>query len=111
MPSNVMTDRLLAVLPETLRPQAAQRLAAAEPTLRRLLAGLYGERADFDSWYGALMDSLGTLYAARPDALKALDAQRAAQPDWFLSQQMLGYCTYVNHFGGTLNGVREQIPY
>lgn len=106
-----MTDRLLAVLPETLRPQAAQRLAAAEPTLRRLLAGLYGERADFDSWYGALMDSLGTLYAARPDALKALDAQRAAQPDWFLSQQMLGYCTYVNNFGGTLNGVREQIPY
>lgn len=106
-----MTDRLLAVLPETLRPQAAQRLAAAEPTLRRLLAGLYGERADFDSWYGALMDSLGTLYAVRPAALQALDTQRAAQPDWFLSQQMLGYCTYVNNFGGTLNGVREQIPY
>lgn len=111
MPSNVMTDRLLAVLPETLRPQAAQRLAAAEPTLRRLLAGLYGERADFDSWYGALLASLGTLYAARPAALQALDAQRAAQPDWFLGQQMLGYCTYVNNFGGTLNGVREQIPY
>ncbi len=106
-----MTDRLLAVLPETLRPQAAQRLAAAEPTLRRLLAGLYGERADFDSWYGALLASLGTLYAARPAALQALDTQRAAQPDWFLSQQMLGYCTYVNNFGGTLNGVREQIPY
>ncbi|WP_374362114.1 alpha-amylase family glycosyl hydrolase [Pseudoduganella danionis] len=111
MPSNVMTDRLLAVLPETLRPQAAQRLAAAAPTLHRLLAGLYGERADFENWYGALMASLGTLYAARPAALQALDAQRAAQPDWFLSQQMLGYCSYVNNFGGTLAGVREQIPY
>ena len=37
-----MTDRLLAVLPETLRPQAAQRLAAAGPTLHRLLAGAFG---------------------------------------------------------------------
>lgn len=111
MPSNVIKDRLLAVLPESLRPQAAQRLAAALPTLHRLLAGLYGERADFDIWFGNLMDSLGVLYAARPAALKALDAERAAQPDWFLSQQMLGYCTYVNNFGATLAGVRTQIPY
>lgn len=111
MSAELMTDRLLAALPQHLQAQAAQRLAAAAPTLHRLLAGLYGERADFDRWYGALMTSLGTLYAARPAALQALDAERAARPDWFLSQQMLGYCSYVNNFGGTLAGVREQIPY
>lgn len=106
-----MSDRLLAVLPDDLRPQAAQRLAAAEPVLRRLLAGLYGERADFDAWLGDLMESLGALYSARPPELRALDAQRAAQPEWFLSQRMLGYCAYVQNFGGDLNGVAARIPY
>ena len=102
---------MLAVLPDALRAQAVQRLAVNEPVLRRLLAGLYGQQADFDAWLGALMASLGALYAARPAELRALDVQREAQPDWFLSQRMLGYCAYVQNFGGTLNGVAERIPY
>jgi amylosucrase len=106
-----MSDRMLAVLPEALRPQVAQRLAFNEPVLRRLLAGLYGEHANFDAWLGELMASLGALYAARPAELRALDEQRAAQPDWFLSQRMLGYCAYVQNFGGDLNGVAARIPY
>lgn len=106
-----MSDRMLAVLSDELRPQAAQRLALHAPVLRRLLAGLYGERADFDAWLGGLMATLGQLHAARPAQLLALDAQRAARPDWFLSQRMLGYCAYVQNFGGDLNGVVARIPY
>ncbi|MES2348121.1 MAG: alpha-amylase family glycosyl hydrolase, partial [Pseudomonadota bacterium] len=111
MPSKVMPGRLLTALPDDLRPQAAQRLAAAEPVLRRLLAGLYGGHAGFDAWLGDLMESLGVLYAARPAELRALDVQRAAQPEWFLSQRMLGYCAYVQNFGGDLRGVAARIPY
>jgi len=106
-----MSDRMLAVLPNELRPQAAQRLALHEPVLRRLLAGLYGGDAGFDAWLGELMEKLGALYSARPKELRALDEQRAAQPDWFLSQRMLGYCAYVQNFGGDLNGVAARIPY
>ncbi|MFS2006160.1 alpha-amylase family glycosyl hydrolase [Duganella sp. CT11-25] len=102
---------MLAVLSDALRPQAARRLAIHEPVLRRLLAGLYGGRADFDAWLGELMASLGALYSARPAELRALDEQRAAQPEWFLSQRMLGYCAYVQNFGGDLNGVAARIPY
>jgi amylosucrase len=102
---------MLAVLPDQLRLQALPRLASREPVLRRLLAGLYGEQPHFDAWLGDLMASLGELYAARPPALRALDEQRAAQPEWFLSQRMLGYCAYVQNFGGDLNGVAERIPY
>lgn len=102
---------MLAVLPDQLRLQALPRLASCEPVLRRLLAGLYGEQPHFDAWLGDLMASLGELYAARPPALRALDEQRAAQPEWFLSQRMLGYCAYVQNFGGDLNGVAERIPY
>ncbi|MEV4779279.1 alpha-amylase family protein [Burkholderia sp. LMU1-1-1.1] len=111
MPSQVTSDRLLAVLPEDLRPQAAERLNTAEPVLRRLLAGLYGGHAGFDAWLGDLMASLGKLYAERPPELRALDIRRAAQPEWFLNQRMLGYCAYVQNFGGSLNGVAERIPY
>lgn len=106
-----MSDRMLAVLPDALRAHAVQRLAIHEPVLRTLLAGLYGQQADFDAWLGKLMESLGALYAARPVALRELDAQREAQPEWFLSQRMLGYCAYAQNFGGTLNGVVEHIPY
>ncbi|WP_229260865.1 alpha-amylase family glycosyl hydrolase [Duganella levis] len=102
---------MLAVLPDQLRLQALPRLASCEPVLRRLLAGLYGEQPHFDAWLGDLMASLGELYAARPSALRALDEQRAAQPEWFLSQRMLGYCAYVQNFGGDLKGVAERIPY
>ena len=81
MPSQVTSDRLLAVLPEDLRPQAAERLTTAEPVLRRLLAGLYGDHAGFDAWLGDLMASLGKLYAERAPELRALDLQRVAHPD------------------------------
>ena len=111
MPSQVISDRLLAVLPEDLRPQAAERLKTAGPVLRRLLAGLYGDQADFDAWFDDLMESLGKLYADRSPELRALDIERTAQPDWFLNQRMLGYCAYVQNFGGRLNGVAERIPY
>jgi amylosucrase len=111
MPSNVIPERLLAVLPEALRPQAAQRLAEHGPVLHRLLAGLYGRQPGFAAWLDQLMASLGTLYAARPASLRALDQQRAAQPDWFLGQHMLGYCAYVQNFGGDLQGVAARIPY
>ena len=123
MPSEVMSQRLLAALPVEMREQAAQRLAQHGPVLERLLAGIYGGQGGdshgaaagaapgFDAWLGELMSSLGALYAARPAALQALDQQREAQPDWFLSQRMLGYCAYVQHFGGNLNGVAARIPY
>jgi amylosucrase len=103
--------RLLAVLPEAQRAQAQARLAAAGPVLHRLLAGLYGGRADFAAWFGGLMESLGRLHAARPAPLLQLDASRAARPGWFLDQRMLGYCAYVQNFGGDLQGVAARIPY
>ena len=112
-----MSDRLLAALPHELREQAARRLAQHGPVLERLLAGLYASseteavEGGFEAWLGELMASLGALYAARPATLRTLDEQREAQPDWFLSQRMLGYCAYVQHFGGDLNGVAARIPY
>ena len=103
--------RFLAVLPGHLHAEAARRFALQEPVLRDRLAGLYGERADFLPWFGDLMEAVGRLHAARPLQLQQQDAARLEQPDWFVSQQMLGYSSYVKRFGGSLRGVAARIPH
>lgn len=104
-------DRLLAVLPEHLREEAARRLAVHGPVLHRQLALLYGDSVGFDAWYGDLLESIGHLHAARSPALLALDARRVATPGWFADQHMLGYSAYAERFGGTLRGVAQRISH
>jgi amylosucrase len=109
-----MTDtsylaRLLAPLPPHLQQEAARRFALHGLVLQQRLALLYGEQPGFDAWFGNLLASVGQLHAARPPALLALDAQRAATPQWFAAEHMLGYSAYVDRFGGTLAGVGERI--
>ena len=104
-------QRMLAAMPEHLHAEAVQRYASHAPVLYERLASLYGGRADFHSWFGDLMEAVGRLHGARAPALLRLDAERAARPDWFASQQMLGYSAYVQRFGGTLRGVAARIPH
>ncbi len=48
---------------------------------------------------------------ARPTWLKQLDVRREAAPAWFQSQLMVGGVCYVDLFAGTLNGLRDRLPY
>lgn len=104
-------ERLLEPLPTELRAEAARRYTRHESVLFERLARLYGGRRDFLPWFCDLMENLGRLHAARPAALLQQDAERLANPDWFASQSMLGYSTYVQRFGGSLNGVAERIAH
>lgn len=89
----------------------AARLAREEGFLRGRLRRLYGSTPDFDAWFDELLNAVARLHAERPADLLALDAQRAAEPNWFLSQKMLGYSAYVDRFAGTLKGVSGRIPH
>ncbi|MGQ3048298.1 MAG: alpha-amylase family glycosyl hydrolase [Niveispirillum sp.] len=74
----------------------------------RLLAALrplYGEGA----WEGELAARLLGAAIVRPADLRALDQVREASPDWFQQPEMVGYCTYIDRFGGTLAGTREKL--
>ncbi|MCW2810517.1 MAG: ams [Friedmanniella sp.] len=50
-------------------------------------------------------------FRQRPADLRLLDLRRHADPQWFQHQQMLGYATYADRFGGTLRGVAEKVDY
>ena len=111
MPMSSSSHHLFEVLPEGRRVQAVRRYAEHAPALHSCLHALYGRTPGFELWYGRLLSTVAELLAARSPALAALDAERAAQPGWFLGQQMLGYCAYVDRLGGDLRGVARRIPH
>ncbi len=111
MPMSSSVLHLLNAVPEARRAEAARRYAKHGPVLHSCLQSLYGCTPGFEQWYGNLLSAIGELHGARSPALAALDTARAAQPDWFLGQQMLGYCSYVDRLGGDLRGVAARIPH
>jgi amylosucrase len=88
-----------------------ERLRAEWERLFGLLIELYGQRYDFLFHLEELVYAIACSWLARPDWLRQRDAVREADPLWFQSQQMLGGVLYVDRFAGTLDGVREHIPY
>lgn len=87
------------------------RLERHFPRLFRLLLHLYGSHYDFFYHLEEILASAARAWLERPARLKALDAQREGDPDWFQSQRMLGGVCYVDLFAGNLEGVRAKIPY
>ncbi|MDN3495496.1 alpha-amylase family protein [Planococcus sp. APC 4015] len=81
------------------------------PRLHDLFRRLYGEHPHA---YESLRDLLALAersWATRSIELKTLDRLREATPTWFESQRMLGGVCYVDRYGGSLAGIRAQIPY
>jgi amylosucrase len=79
--------------------------------LFRLLLGLYGDHYDFFYHLEELLRTVVRSWFARPTWLKQLDARRETTPLWFQSQQMVGGMCYVDLFAGTLQGLRDCLPY
>ncbi len=88
-----------------------ERLLDNFADLFALLLRLYGDQYDFFYHLEALLGSLAQSWQQRPAELKALDAAREGNPGWFQSNQMVGAVAYVDLFAGTLQGIRERIPY
>ena len=87
------------------------RFAQHMPDALRALRQLYGQRPDFDSWVGHLVNLVAQGYASRPGPLRLLDLDRAIEPDWFQQSDMVGYVCYTDRFAGTLAQVAEKISY
>jgi len=69
---------------------------------------IYGKKADVEK---RLKDMLRRHWQDRPVALKDLDLKRDLNPEWFLSEKMVGYVFYVDRFAGNFNGVLDHLNY
>lgn len=88
-------------------PGWAARWARFGPRLEAALASVYGTLDP--AWYARLVDDIAARAAARPAALRALDAD--APRAWLTDPATIGYCTYVDRFGGTLAGVTRRVDH
>lgn len=77
----------------------------------RPLAGLYGDRSDFERCLFRLLEIVAQAYRDRPDDLRSQDLRRSFQPDWFQGSNMVAYVAYTDRFAGTLRAVADKIPY
>ena len=83
------------------------RFAQAAQEMKRMYLSLYHDEHAFDYFAGMLR----RCHEARRPVLRAIDEERAEQPDWFKKQDVLGMLMYTQCFGGTLGGVREHLDY
>src|SRR4051794_27717603 len=101
--------RLDALLSEPAPPAQRQafeaRLRHEWQRLFGLLFELYGGNYDFFYHLELLLLAAGRSWLARPDWLKQLDTRREAEPEWFLSQHMVGGVLYVDLFSGDMTGL------
>lgn len=85
-----------------------ERYEKREDELKWLYEELYhgDERA-----YEYFIDMLYRAYKERGAALKKIDRERLARPDWYKSHELFGMLMYVSAFAGTLNGVKAKLDY
>ena len=91
--------------------QFDQRLQRYLPVLANELASVYGTNIAVLPMLEQLMSVAWQSYSERAKPLKQQDAARETNPDWFLSNKMVGGVCYVDLFAGNLRGIIDSIPY
>ncbi|WP_062114416.1 amylosucrase [Aureimonas sp. AU40] len=109
------SDALAHVL---AHPQAAgwdaafrRRFDTYFPALFAEFSAVYAGHPAFLRELAEAVNCAASSYAERSGELKALDAAREAEPNWFTDERMLGGVCYVDRYAGTLKGVEDQLSY
>ena len=104
-----LTDRYATVF--DAHPALDARLDTALPNAWEAFSTLYGTDAAAAEWFVRAVDAAVEGFQNRPASLRRLDQRRGAGTDWFQTPGQVGYMCYVDRFAGTLDGVRDKIPY
>lgn len=96
---------------EVLEQTIENRLQEHWPRLFELLYRLYGANYDFFFYLENILLAAVDSWLERPEAMKQLDRRRENNPEWYLSENMVGGSCYVDLFGNNLKDIREKVPY
>ncbi|KAL8243707.1 hypothetical protein R6Q59_009965 [Mikania micrantha] len=80
-------------------------------TIFAIFAELYGYRNDCLDQLVDLITMCGKSWMDRDPELQKLDKARELEPEWYLSNQMLGGVCYVDRYARNLKGIKAKIPY
>lgn len=80
-------------------------------TIFAIFAELYGYRHDCLDQLVDLILMCGKSWQARDPELRKIDKQREIDPEWYMSNKMLGGVCYVDRYAKNLQGIKEKIPY
>lgn len=75
------------------------------------LRWLYMELYDNDSMFAELCSKMYEFFKERNHTLKAIDAVRETEPDWYKKNDLLGMMFYIDNFAATINGVESKLDY
>lgn len=87
------------------------RLHANFSGIRNNLRTLYGDRDDLPEILHQITETLIQFRNDRSEERKQSDLERERNPDWFLSENMVGMMLYVDLFNEDLKGLIEKIDY
>jgi amylosucrase len=80
-------------------------------TIFGIFTELYGYRNDCLDQLVDLITMLAHSWRERPKDLKEMDRQRELDPEWYVSNKMVGGVCYVDRYAENLDGIRAKIPY
>lgn len=87
------------------------RLGANFYAIHTLFQHLYGGRDDVKQQMLRLVEVMANKYINRSSSRERTDMQREKNHNWFLSEEWVGMALYTDGFGGTIDGVRQHLPY
>jgi len=96
---------------DLLRETIEWRLNEHWRRLFDLLHRLYGHHYDFFYYLESILLTAIDCWLERPPELLDLDRRRENNPNWYLSESMVGGSLYVDRFSGDLDALRSRIPY
>ncbi|KAI1618879.1 amylosucrase [Exophiala viscosa] len=80
-------------------------------TVFAIFAELYGYRNDCLDQLVDLIRVCGKSWQQRDPVLQRIDKQRESEPEWYMSNHMLGGVCYVDRYANNLAGIKQRIPY
>ncbi len=87
------------------------RLIANTAAIRDLYIGIYGNHAQAEKAFDALIHTIIKAYKERSVVLKEVDTQKEQKEYWYLSNELTGMSLYVDRFCGSLSAMEEKLDY